>query len=72
MPCIDKQKPINYNLLNLWSSSALLQTEFITSAYILCTNFNVFCNVSIFYVCFIGFQQLPISVDDQDRNVLWS
>ena len=38
----------NYNLRILWSSSSLLQTKVITSTDILCTNFNVHNNPSIF------------------------
>ena len=43
-------KPIPYNLRILWASSTLLQINFITSADILCTNFNEFNNPPLFFI----------------------
>jgi hypothetical protein len=38
----------NYNLRIIWTSSALLQTNFIISTNLSCTNFNTFTNPSMF------------------------
>jgi hypothetical protein len=49
-----------------WTSCALPHTDCVISADFCAQNIDVFSNPSVFYLCFIDAQYLP--VDDQDRS----